>query len=68
LAIDPIHSPKITKHQMIVQMASCMKTRMSASKTLWYNDAVKACRDQIDRQRANATSDALLASDAAEKK
>jgi hypothetical protein len=64
LAIGSPRSPTITKHQMIVQMESCMRTRMSASKTIWYNEAEKACKDQLDRQRDNSTSGALMASDA----
>jgi hypothetical protein len=62
LAIDSFGSPTMTKHQMVVQMASCMKTRMSASKTIWYNEAEKACKDQKDKQRAISASGALVAS------
>jgi hypothetical protein len=62
LAIDSFGSPAMAKHQMVVQMASCMKIRMSASKTIWYNEAEKACKDQIDKQRGNSASGALLAS------
>jgi hypothetical protein len=63
-AIDSFRSPTMTDHQMIVQMARCMKTRMSASKTIWYKEAEKACKDQIDKQRENSASGALVASDA----
>jgi hypothetical protein len=62
LAIGAPISPTTTKHQMIVQMENCMKTRMSASKTIWYNEAAKICKDQIDKQRDNSTSGALVAS------
>jgi hypothetical protein len=67
LAIDSLRSPTMTKHQMIGQIVSCMKTRMSASKTIWYKDAEKACKDQIDKQRDNSTSGVLVASDASAK-
>jgi hypothetical protein len=63
LAVDSPRSPTATKHQTIVTMVNCMKTRMSASKTIWYNEAEKVCKDQIDKQRENSTSGALVASD-----
>ena len=64
LAVDSPRSPTATKHQTIVTMVNCMKTRMSASKTIWYNEAEKACKDQMDKQRDNSTTGALVASDA----
>jgi hypothetical protein len=68
LAIDSFRSPTVAKHQMIVQMASCMKNLMFASKTIWYNEAEKACKNQIDQQRGNSTAGALVASDAPAKR
>jgi hypothetical protein len=64
LAVDSVRPPTMTKRQMIVQTVSCMRKRMSASKTISYNDAAKACKNQIDKQRDNSTSGALVASDA----
>jgi hypothetical protein len=61
-AIGSPLSPTMTKHQKVVQMENCMRTRMSASKTIWYNEAAKICKDQIDKQRDNSTSSALVAS------
>jgi hypothetical protein len=68
LAMGSPRSPTMTKHQMIVQMESCMKTQMSASKTIWYNEAAKVCKDQIVNQSDSSTSGALVASDAPSKK
>lgn len=67
LALDSHGSPTMTKHQLTVQMASCIRIRMSASKTIWYNEAEKACKDQIERQYGNSASGALVASDVAAK-
>jgi hypothetical protein len=60
-AISSPLSPAMTKHQKIVQMENCMRTRMSASKTIWYNEAAKICKDQIDKVHDNSTSGALVA-------
>jgi hypothetical protein len=64
IAADSVHPPTTTKRQMIVQTVSCMRKRMSASKTTSYNEAAKECKDQIEKQRGNSTAGALVASDA----
>jgi hypothetical protein len=64
LAVDPTSQSTMGRHQMIVQMVGCMKKRMSADRSSSYNAAMKACKDQINRERDNLPSGALVASDA----
>jgi hypothetical protein len=64
IAIGSSRSPTLAKHQKIPQLESCMKAQMSASKTIFYNEAEKVCKDQIEKQRNNSASGALVASDA----
>ena len=66
-ALDSVRSQISPRHQMAVRMASCMRTQMSANKTIWYNDAARVCREKLDRQRDNATAGALVAADATSK-
>jgi hypothetical protein len=63
LAVDSIRQPTMSKRQMIVQIVDCMKNRMSGNKTISYNEAAKACKDQISKQSNSSTSGALVASD-----
>jgi hypothetical protein len=62
LAVDAINQPTISKRQMIVQVAGCMRKQMSSSKSVSYNQAMKACRDQINKQMDNSVPGALVAS------
>jgi hypothetical protein len=55
-------SPSMSKRQMIEQVASCMRKRMSADKTVSYNEAAKACKVQVSKQRDNSASGAIVAS------
>jgi hypothetical protein len=63
LAIDSVNQSTMSKRQMIAQMVGCMKRRMSANKDSSYKEAMKACKDQINKGRDNSPSDALVASD-----
>jgi hypothetical protein len=63
LAADSTSQPTMSKRQMIVQMVGCMRKRMSADKNSSYNDALKACKDQIDKPSDNLPSGTLVASD-----
>lgn len=67
LAVDSIRQPTMSKRQMIVQIVGCMKKRMSTNKTISYNEAAKACKDQINKQSNNSISGTLVASDAPSK-
>jgi hypothetical protein len=63
LAADSVAQPTMTKRQMILKTVSCMKQRMSTDKTISYNAAAKACKDQIIGQSGNLASGTLVASD-----
>jgi hypothetical protein len=62
LAVDSGNQPTISKRQMIVQVTGCMRKQMSSSKTVSYNQAMKACTDQINKRMDNSVSGALVAS------
>jgi hypothetical protein len=62
-AVDSASQSTMSKRQMIVQMVDCMKKRMSADKGRSYNEAMKACKDQINRESDDLSSGALVASD-----
>jgi len=62
-AVDSISQPTMSKRHMIVQIVGCMKKRMSANKAILYNEAAKACKDQINKQSDNPPSGTLVASD-----
>jgi hypothetical protein len=63
LAVDSTSQPTVSKRQLFAQMVSCMRKRMSANKSSSYNDAMKACKDQINKQSDNLSSGTLVASD-----
>jgi hypothetical protein len=62
-AADSTSQPTMSKRQMIAQMVGCMRKRMSANKNSSYNDAMKACKVQMNRQSDNLPPGALVASD-----
>jgi hypothetical protein len=64
---DSISQSTFSKRQLIVQIVGCMKKRMAASKAISYNEAAKACKDQINSQSDNSPSGTLAASDTAAK-
>jgi hypothetical protein len=64
LAVDSTGQPSISKRQLIAQMVGCMRKQMSANNTISYNEAMKACKDQISKQTDNSASRTLVASDA----
>jgi hypothetical protein len=66
-AVDSASQPTISKRQMIVQIVDCMKKRMSADKSRSYNEAMKACKDRINKESDDLSSGALVASDTSAK-
>jgi hypothetical protein len=62
-AVDSTSQPTMSKRQMIVQMVDCMRKRMSADKSRSYNEAMKACKDQINKESDDLPSGVLVASD-----
>jgi hypothetical protein len=63
LAADSVRQSTMNKRQMIVQIVGCMKKRMAANKSSSYNEAMKACKDQINKEGDTLASGALVASD-----
>jgi hypothetical protein len=63
LADDSAKQSTMSKRQMIVQIVGCMKKRMAADKSSSYNEAMKACKGQINKGSDNLQSGALVASD-----
>jgi hypothetical protein len=63
LAVDSENQPTMSKHQLIAQVVGCMKKQMSASNSISYNAAMRACKDQMSKQSDNSASRMLVASD-----
>ena len=62
----PSQSP-VSKRQTLAQVVGCMKKRMSANKNSSYNEAMKACKEQIRKENDNSPGGTLVASDTASK-
>ena len=56
LAADPASPSRISRHQMV----DCMMKRMSADRALSYNDAAKACINQLKMQNDKLASNAQI--------
>jgi hypothetical protein len=67
IAVDAIGQSTVSKHQTTVQVANCMRKRMSADKVISYNAAAKVCKNQVNIQSNNSASVAVVASDSAAK-
>jgi hypothetical protein len=63
LAADSVNQSTMSKRQMYAQIIDCMKKRMSANKNSSYNEALKACKDQVSKGSGTLPSGALVASD-----
>jgi hypothetical protein len=48
---------------VFIKTVSCMKQRMSMDRSISYNAAAKACKDQISRQSGDLASGTLVASE-----
>ena len=55
--------PLAVKRQMVSQMISCMKKRMSNDRLISYNQASKECRETVEGQLEKSTSGPLVAAD-----
>jgi hypothetical protein len=63
LAADSVTQPTMSKRQLITQMLGCMRKQMSASSSISYNAAMKACKQQMSGQHDDSASRTLVASD-----
>jgi hypothetical protein len=68
LAGDPPNQSPMSKRQMLVQVVGCMKKRMAANRNSSYNEAMKACKEQIRKENDNLPGGTLVASDTAPKR
>jgi hypothetical protein len=55
--------PLAVKRQMVTQVISCMKKRMSSDRLISYNQAAKFCRETVEGQLEKSTSGPLVAAD-----
>jgi hypothetical protein len=62
-AVDSTSQSTTSKYQTIAQLVGCMRKRMSANKGRSYNEAMKACKDQVNKESDHLPSGALVASD-----
>jgi hypothetical protein len=63
LAVDEAGQSKMSKRQMAAEVVSCMKKRMSADRSTSYNEAMKVCKEQVNRENDTLGAGALVASD-----
>ena len=63
IAADTVAQQTMSKRQMFIKTVSCMKQRMSTDRSISYNSAAKACKEQISRQSGDLPSGTLVASD-----
>lgn len=62
LAADSASQPTISKRQLVAQIVGCMRKQMSADNAILYNEAMKACKDQVNRQSDNNSGSRTVAS------
>ena len=55
--------PMAVKRQMVSQVISCMKKRMSSDQRISYYQASKICRETVEGQLEKSTSGPLVAAD-----
>jgi hypothetical protein len=61
MAVDSISHPVSPRHQLM----ACMTKRMSASKTISYNEATKVCKAQLKSQNPALASRTTVNSEGA---
>jgi hypothetical protein len=62
-AVDWKNQSLATKRQAVSMVIDCMRKRMSKDRSISYNEAARACKQEVARQFASAPSDALVAAD-----
>jgi hypothetical protein len=63
LAVDSVNQSTMSKRELVAQMAGCMRKQMSTNHRISYNEAMKAGKDQRNKQSGNSASRTLVASD-----
>ena len=67
-AVDSTSQSTMSKRQTIAQIVDCMRKRMSADKSRSYNEAMKACKDQIHKESDDLSPGVLVASESSPKR
>jgi hypothetical protein len=62
-AVDWKNQSFATKRQAVSMVMDCMRKRMSRDRSISYNEAAKACKQEVARQFDSATPGALVAAD-----
>jgi hypothetical protein len=62
LATDPPHSLS-AKRQFVSQVIGCMRKRMAADQHISYNQAVKACKDEVTKQNDGSDAGPIVAAE-----
>ena len=55
--------PLAVKRQLVTEVIGCMKKRMSSDRRVSYNQAYKACREQVETRSEKPTEGPLVAAD-----
>jgi hypothetical protein len=61
-AVDAMSQSTVGKRQAIALVTGCMTKRMSANRAVSYNEAMKVCKAQLNKQIDNSASGTLVAS------
>jgi hypothetical protein len=62
-AIPPSGGTASHRHQAANQVVLCMKRRMSGDRLISYNEAARACKDEVTRQIENGDFGPLVAAE-----
>jgi hypothetical protein len=60
---DSKNQSAMSKRQTLGQIIGCMKRQLAADKDSSYREALKVCKNQINKGSDNLQSDAVVASD-----
>jgi hypothetical protein len=61
IAQDTSSQPALSKRQMVVQIVGCMRKEMAVDRSISYNAAAKACKDQVSKLNDHSASGTLVA-------
>jgi hypothetical protein len=52
---DAVRQPTMSKHEMSVKTAGCMRKRMSTDRAVSYNEALRTCKAQLGKPSDNSS-------------
>jgi hypothetical protein len=62
-ATDWKNQSLMTRRHAVVKVLDCMRKRMSADRSISYNEAAKVCKEEVARQFDSASPGVLVAAD-----